>query len=45
MDAIILVYDTTSKESFEEIDKFWMQEVENYADKNTELLLLGFSFF
>lgn len=29
--AVILVYDITSKESFESIQNFWLDEVENYA--------------
>jgi Ras-related protein Rab-1A len=37
----VLVYDLTKKKSFEEIDKFWINEVESYAEKNVELLLIG----
>ena len=38
----ILVYDITSKKSFEEIDKFWKGQVREYAPKNTNKFL---SFF
>ena len=27
--------------SFEDIDQYWMNEVESYGEKNVELLLLG----
>jgi Ras-related protein Rab-1A len=27
--------------SFEDIDRFWINEVDSYAEKNVELLLLG----
>ncbi|CAD8205617.1 unnamed protein product [Paramecium pentaurelia] len=40
-DGIIMVYDISSTESFEDIDKFWINQVESYAEKNVELLLLG----
>ncbi len=29
------------KGSFEDIDRFWINEVESYAEKNVELLLIG----
>jgi Ras-related protein Rab-1A len=37
----VLVYDVTSETSFEDIDKFWINEVESYAEKNVELMLIG----
>jgi Ras-related protein Rab-1A len=27
--------------SFEDIDRFWLNEVESYAEKDVEMLLLG----
>lgn len=33
--AAILVYDTTNKESFEEIQEIWINELEKYAPKNS----------
>ena len=40
-DVIVLVYDITNGESFQDIDKFWLKEVENYAEKDVELIILG----
>ncbi|KAM3143777.1 hypothetical protein pb186bvf_004053 [Paramecium bursaria] len=40
-DGIVLVYDITNKSSFTSIDRFWINEVESYAEKNVELLLIG----
>lgn len=37
----MLVYDNTNQASFLEIERFWIQEVEKYADKDVELLLVG----
>ena len=31
----------TNKQSLEDIDRFWINEVESYAEKNVELLLIG----
>ena len=36
-----MVYDITDPKSFEDIDKFWVPEAENYADKNINVILLG----
>lgn len=36
-----MVYDVTNSNSFEDVDKFWINEVESYAEKNVELLLIG----
>lgn len=40
-DGIIIVYDVTNSNSFDDIEKFWISEVESYAEKNVELLLIG----
>lgn len=40
-DAIIMVYETPSSASFADIDRFWINEVESYAEKDVEMLLLG----
>ncbi|KAL4462047.1 hypothetical protein ABPG74_000892 [Tetrahymena malaccensis] len=40
-DGIVLVYDITNSTSFEDIERFWLNEVESYAEKDVELLLLG----
>lgn len=37
----MIVYDTTDTKTFNEIETFWLNEVESYADKNVELLLIG----
>jgi Ras-related protein Rab-1A len=39
--GILLVYDITDGQSYQDIDKFWLQEVENYAEKDVELYLIG----
>ena len=36
-----MVYDVTNKKSFEDIDSFWVYQVESYAEKNVELMLIG----
>ena len=38
--AIIIVYDITSRESFEK-SKVWMKEVENYVDNSVLIVLVG----
>ena len=40
-DGIIMVYDVSDPKSFEDIDKFWVPEAENYADRNISVILLG----
>ncbi|EGR28722.1 Ras family protein, putative [Ichthyophthirius multifiliis] len=40
-DGIVIVYDVTNQSSFDDIDKFWISEVESYAEKNVEVLLIG----
>lgn len=37
----MLVYDITNSESFESIQKFWINEVESYADPGATLILIG----
>jgi Ras-related protein Rab-1A len=37
----LLVYDITNSESFESIQKFWINEVESYADPGATLILIG----
>ena len=32
--AVILIYDITQKETFEEIKKFWYNQVKQYAPKD-----------
>lgn len=39
--GILLVYDMTDGQSYEDVDKFWLQEVDNYAEKDVELYLIG----
>lgn len=39
--AIIMVFDVTDQQSFIDICKFWMGEVEQYADKDAMLILIG----
>jgi Ras-related protein Rab-1A len=39
--AVLLVYDITSLESFQDIEKYWLNEVESYADPGTKLVLIG----
>lgn len=36
-----MVYDVTNQSSFDDINKFWINEVESYAEKNVEKLLIG----
>jgi Ras-related protein Rab-1A len=40
-DGIVVVYDITHPQSFDNIEKYWINEIESYADKNVEMLLLG----
>ena len=39
--AILLVYDMCSKESFDSIASYWLNEVDSYADPNTLRVLVG----
>ena len=36
----MIVYDVTDRESFDNVRE-WMQEIENYAQKNVNILLIG----
>ena len=36
----MIVYDVTDRESFDNVRQ-WMQEIENYAQKNVNILLIG----
>ncbi len=36
-----MVYDVTSLETFQDIEKYWLNEVESYADPGTLLILVG----
>ena len=40
-DGIIMVYDVSDPKSFEDIEKYWVPEAENYADRNISVILLG----
>lgn len=40
-DGIVITYDTTSEQSFEDVNGYWLNEVESYAEKDVDLLLLG----
>ena len=39
--AVILVYDITSKNSFEEIKNYWIKEVKELCNKNVILAIVG----
>ena len=38
---IILVYDITSKESFINLEKVWIEDIENFAEKSRVLAIVG----
>ena len=38
--GIMIVYDITDRQSFENVSE-WMEEIENYAQKNVNILLIG----
>ena len=40
-DAVAMVYDITDRQSFADIDKFWLNEVELYVDSKVVLVLVG----
>ena len=40
-DGIILVYDVTDPKSYEDVENYWINEVENYAAQSTEILLIS----
>ena len=39
-DGILVVYDVTDRQSFEDVHK-WMNEIKNYAASNVKLVLVG----
>jgi Ras-related protein Rab-1A len=39
--GVILVFDLTSKESLDDLAKYWINEVESYADPDTRIFLIG----
>jgi Ras-related protein Rab-1A len=39
--GVLLVFDLTDKQSFDDIDKFWRAEVESYAEKDVIMYLVG----
>lgn len=39
--AILMVFDLTDQQSFNDICSFWMGEVEQYAEKDAVLVLVG----
>lgn len=39
--AILLVYDLTDKQSFNDIENFWLTEVDKYGEKDALLILVG----
>ena len=41
----ILVYDITNKKSFEEIRKFWYNQVKEYAPKNISKKIFNYYFY
>jgi GTPase SAR1 family protein len=36
-----LVYDLTDKQSFNDIENFWLTEVDKYGEKDALLILVG----
>ena len=40
-DCVILVYDITNRESFENIYRVWIEEVKNYCRKDVVMVLVG----
>ena len=41
VDGIILVYDITRKDSFDEIKNYFKKEIEENSKNNTKIILLG----
>ncbi|KAJ5077383.1 ras family-domain-containing protein [Anaeramoeba ignava] len=39
--GIFLVYDITNKESFENINNYWLKEIKEYTNENVEMILIG----
>ena len=42
--AAILVYDITNQQSFEELKKYWYQQIKEFAPNNTSKKLFYFNF-
>jgi Ras-related protein Rab-1A len=40
-DGIIIVYDVTDLTSFQDIERVWVPEADNYSEKGTDVLILG----
>lgn len=38
---VLIVYDTTSMNSFEEVEGYWVNEVKNNAEKDIQIVLVG----
>jgi len=38
---VIITYDITKQDSFEEVKSYWMKEIENYANWIEDILVLG----
>ena len=36
-----MVYDVTNPQSFSDIESYWLNEVDSYAEKNVALMLMG----
>ena len=39
--AIILVFDLTDQKSFDDLKKIWLNDINNYSDKNIQILIVG----
>lgn len=39
--GIFIVYDVLNKQSFQDVDNFWLTEIEKYGEPNVEIYLLG----
>lgn len=39
--AVLMVFDLTDQQSFADVCKFWMGEVEQYAEKDAMFILVG----
>jgi len=40
-DGIIMVYDTTNQSTFDNMENYWMKEVESYGQEGVEVVLIG----
>ncbi|KAG1136514.1 hypothetical protein G6F37_011726 [Rhizopus arrhizus] len=39
--GILIVYDITSRSSFENVRRYWLEEIRKYADPNVVIMLVG----